>query len=123
MEYLVKHGIYCLDSNSTNYTNNNNFKNLIEKITPIITPNDLELINKYIKNISRDNLINIIGVIRTNKYNFNNLSQSNLYNKIIDELYKELNYKFNKIEKKLIYFYFKLEKLSTCTCYKMNKMR
>ncbi len=95
MQYLVKHGIYCLD------TNNNNFNNFIEKVTPIITPNDLEVIKGFIKNISRSNLIKIIGIIRTNKYNFQANKEINLYNKIIDELYKELNYKFNKIDKKI----------------------
>ncbi len=97
MQYLVRGELLQFESNN----NNNNFNNFIEKITPIITSNDLEIIQGYIKNISRSNLINIIGVIRNNKYNFNSLNQTSLYNKIIDELYKELNWRYNKIEKQL----------------------
>lgn len=97
MQYLVRGDLLQFDRNN----NNNNFNNFIEKITPIITSNDLEIIQGYIKNISRSNLINIIGIIRNNKYNFNSLNQTNLYNKIIDELYKELNWRYNKIEKQL----------------------
>jgi len=96
MQYLIRGEIIQYESNYYN-----NFQNLIERITPIITHNDLEIIREYIKNISRNNLINIIGVIRNNKYNFNLLNQTNLYNKIIDELYKELNVKYNKIEKQI----------------------
>jgi hypothetical protein len=116
MEYLQRGEIYYIQKNNSNNVNNS-FNNLIEKITTIVTPNDLEVIQGYIKNISRDNMINIIGIIRTNKYNFNSLNQKNLYNKIIDELYKQLDYKFNKIEKKVEQLTNKFENKDFNDCY------
>jgi hypothetical protein len=51
MEYLLRGEIYYIQRNNSNNVNNS-FNNLIEKITTIVTPNDLEVIQGYIKNIS-----------------------------------------------------------------------
>jgi hypothetical protein len=70
--------------------------NLLFKIGSLIDKEDYVDINKNITNISRENLINIIGIIRNNKYKFKSASKLELYNKIIDGLYNNISiYKVN----------------------------
>ena len=70
--------------------------NLLSKIGSIIDKEDYVNINKNITNISRENLINIIGILRNNKYKFKSVSKFELYNKIIDGLYFNIKkYKIN----------------------------
>ena len=70
--------------------------NLLSKIGSIIDKEDCVDINKNITNISRENIINIIGIIRNNKYKFKSVSKLELYNKIIDGLYVNISaYKVN----------------------------
>lgn len=75
---------------------NNFLDNLLSRIGSIIDKEDSIDINKNITNISRENLINIIGIIRNNKYKFKSASKLELYNKIIDGLYNNISiYKIN----------------------------
>ena len=66
------------------------FDNLLSRISFIIDKNDYTDINNNIINISRENLINIIGIIRNNKYKFKSANKLELYNKIIDGLYDNM---------------------------------
>ena len=66
------------------------FDNLLSTIGFIIDKDDYTNIYNNITNISRENLINIIGIIRNNKYKFKSISKLELYNKIIDGLYDNM---------------------------------
>lgn len=66
------------------------FDKLLSTIGFIIDKDDYTNINNNIINISRENLINIIGIIRNNKYKFKSVNKLELYNKIIDELYDNI---------------------------------
>lgn len=66
------------------------FDNLLSRISFIIDKNDYTDINNNIINISRENLINIIGIIRNNKYKFKSINKLELYNKIINGLYDNM---------------------------------
>ena len=76
------------------------FDNLLSRISFIIDKNDYTDINNNIINISRENLINIIGIIRNNKYKFKSANKLELYNKIIDGLYDNMKtYQINLANK------------------------
>jgi hypothetical protein len=76
------------------------FDKLLSTIGFIIDKDDYTNINNNIINISRENLINIIGIIRNNKYKFKSVSKLKLYNKIIDGLYDNMKtYQINLANK------------------------
>ncbi len=72
---------------------------LLTDISYIVGKNDYNLIENYKNSISRENIINIIELIRNNKYKFKINKNIFLYNKIIRELHNSIQfYSIPKIE-------------------------